>query len=57
MQHFKRLINAIDQSTARITASAFNHSKLDFCDSLLLDIPASHINRVQLILISATPRL
>ena len=44
---------SIDQSTARIIATALIHSKLDFCNSLLLNLPASHRNRLQLVLNSA----
>ena len=38
---------------ARIIAIALIHSKLDYCNSLLLNLPASHLNRLQLVLNSA----
>jgi hypothetical protein len=51
--YLKRLRSTIDQSTARIIATALIHSKLDYCNSLLLNLRASHLNRLQLVLNSA----
>jgi hypothetical protein len=53
IRSLKRLRSTIDQSTARIIATALIHSKLDYCNSLLLNLPASHLNRLQLVLNSA----
>jgi hypothetical protein len=49
----KRLRSTIDQPTARIIATALIHSKFDYCNSLLLNLSASHLNRLQLVLNSA----
>jgi hypothetical protein len=53
IRDLKRLRITIDQPTARIIATALIHSKLDYCISLLLNLPASHLNRLQLVLNSA----
>jgi hypothetical protein len=53
IRDLKRLRSTIDQPTARIIATARIHSKLDYCSSLLLNLPASHLNRLQLVLNSA----
>jgi hypothetical protein len=53
IRDLKRLRSTIDQPTARIIATAPIHSKLDYCNSLLLNLPASHLNRLQLVLNSA----
>jgi hypothetical protein len=53
IRDLKRLRSTIDQPTARIIATALIHSKLDYCNSLLLNLPASHLNRLQLVLNSA----
>ena len=53
IRDLKRIRSTIDQSTARIIATALIHSKLDYCNSLLLNLPASHLNRLQLVLNSA----
>jgi hypothetical protein len=49
----KHLRSTIDQPTARIIATALSHSKLDYCNSLILNLSASHLNRPQLVLNSA----
>ena len=41
-----KLRSTIDQSTAGIIATALIHSKLDYCNSLLLNLSASHLNRL-----------
>jgi hypothetical protein len=49
----RHLRSIIDQSAARIIATALTHYKLDCCNSLLLNLPASHLNHLQLVLNSA----
>lgn len=46
----KRLGGTMERSTARIIAIATIHSKLEYCNFLLLDLPASHLNRLQFVL-------
>ena len=53
IRDLKRIRSTIDKSTARIIATALIHSKLDYCNSLLLNLPASHLNRLQFVLNSA----
>jgi hypothetical protein len=43
----------MDQTTACTIATALVHSKLDYCNSLLLNLPSSSTNRLQLVLNSA----
>jgi hypothetical protein len=49
IRNFKRLRSTTDQPTAHIIATALIHLKLDYCNSLLLNLPASHLNRLQLV--------
>jgi hypothetical protein len=53
IRDLRRLRNSIDQSTACTIATALVHSKLDYCDSLLLNLPSSSTNRLQFVLNSA----
>jgi hypothetical protein len=43
----------LDQTTACNIATALIHSKLDYCDSLFLNLPANQLDRLQLVLNSA----
>jgi len=45
--------NTIDQTTACTTASSLIQSKIDFCNSILLNLPATQTNRLQHVLNSA----
>jgi hypothetical protein len=47
------LRNSIDQTTACTIATALIHSKLDYCNSLLLNLPSSSTNCLQFLLNSA----
>jgi hypothetical protein len=40
----------MDCATASTTATSLIHSKIDYCNSLLLNFPATQINRLQLVL-------
>ena len=44
-----RVRNTLDFSTASTIATSLVQSKLDYCNSLFLNLPASHLNRLQLI--------
>jgi len=45
--------NTIDQAIACIIATSLIHSEIDYCNSLLLNLPATQTNRLQLVLDSA----
>jgi len=49
----RRFRNTIDQTTACTIATSVIHSKIDYCNSLLLKLPATQTNRLQLVLNSA----
>jgi hypothetical protein len=53
IQDLRRVRNSIDQITACTIATALVHSKLDHCNSLLLNLPSSSTNRLQFVLNSA----
>jgi len=49
----RRIRNVIDKTTACTIATSLIHSKIDYCNSLLLILPATQKNRLQLVLNSA----
>ena len=49
--YYIRDLKRIRSIIVHIIATALIHSKLDHCNSLLLNLPASHLNRLQLVLI------
>jgi hypothetical protein len=53
IRDLRRLRNSIDQTTACTIATALVHSKLDYCNSLLLNLPSSSTNHLQFVLNSA----
>jgi hypothetical protein len=53
IRDLRRLRSSIDQTTACTIPTALIHSKLDYCNSLLLNLPASSTNRLQFVLNSA----
>jgi len=53
IRDLRRIRNTIDQSTACTIATSLIHSKIDYCNSLLLNLPATQTNCLQLVLNSA----
>jgi len=53
----RRIINNLDFSTARTIATSLIHSKLDYCNSLFLNLPQSQLGRLQLVLNSSARAL
>jgi uncharacterized protein involved in tolerance to divalent cations len=45
----KRIRNSLDLDSAKTIAISFIHSKLDYCNSLYINLPSHFINRLQLI--------
>jgi len=62
IRDLRRIRNTLDFSTARTIATSLIHSKLDYCNSLFLNLPQSQLGRLQLILnssaraVSKTPK-
>jgi hypothetical protein len=58
-----RLRPILDQTTARNIATALIHFKIDYCNSLFLNLPANQLDRLQLVLnyaacaVTNTPKL
>ena len=48
-----RIRNTIDHTTACTIATSLIHSKLDYCNSLLLNLPSTQTKRLQLVLNAA----
>ena len=48
-----RIRNTIDHTTAFTIATYLIHSKLDYCNSLLLNLPSTQTKRLQLVLNAA----
>ena len=53
IRNLRRIRNIIDRTTACTIATSLVHSKLDYCNFLLLNLPAAQTNRLQLVLNSA----
>ena len=53
IRDLRRIRNTIDLTTACTIATSLIHSKVDYCNSLLLNLPATQTNRLQLVLNSA----
>jgi hypothetical protein len=53
IRDLRRIRSTIDRTTASTIATSLIHSKVDYCNSLLLNLPATQINRLQLVLNSA----
>ena len=53
IRDLRRICNTIDRTTACTIGTSLVHSKLDYCNSLLLNLPSAPTNRLQLVLNSA----
>ena len=53
IRDLRRIRNTLDHKTACTIATSLIHSKLDYCNSLYLNISNQQLNRLQLILNSA----
>ena len=53
IRDLRRIRNTIDLTSACTIATSLIHSKVDYCNSLLLNLPATQTNRLQLVLNSA----
>ena len=62
IRDLRRIRNTLDFNTAHTIATSLIHSRLDYCNSLFLNLPQSQIRRLQLILnstaraVSMTPK-
>ena len=62
IRDLRRIRNTLDHQTAKTIATSLIHSKLDYCNSLFLNLPRSQLDRLELILnsaaraVSRTPR-
>jgi hypothetical protein len=52
-RNLRRIRNTIDPTTACTVAASLIHSKLDYCNSVLMNLPATQIKRLQLVLSAA----
>ena len=53
VRDLRRIRYALDLNTAKTIATSLVHSRLDYCNSLFLNLPSSELNRLQLILNTA----
>ena len=53
MRDLRRIRNTLDSTTAKTIATSLIHSKVDYCNSLFLNLPRCQLDRLQLILNSA----
>jgi exonuclease III len=53
IRDLRRIRNTIDRTTACTIACSLVHSKLDYCNSLLLNLPSTQTKRLQLVINSA----
>jgi len=62
IRDLRRIRNTLDFTTAHTIATSLIHTKLDYCNSLFLNLPKSQLGRLQLILnssaraVSKTPK-
>ena len=54
IRDLRRIRNTLDLHTAQTIASSLIHSKLDYCNSLFLNLPRTQLDRLQLILNSCS---
>src|SRR5258706_110008 len=63
VRDLRRIRCTLDLNTAKLIATSLVHSRLDYCNSLFLNLPSSELNRLQLILntaaraITKTPKI
>jgi len=50
IRDLQRIRNTLDFTTARTITTSLIHSKLDYCNSIFLNLPQSELSRLQLIL-------
>jgi len=53
IRDLRRIKNSIDLTTAKTIATSLIHSKVDYCNSLYLNLPRTQLDRLQLIRNSA----
>ena len=53
IRNLRRIRSSLDQSTATTIATSIIHSKLDYCNSLFVNLPKFELNRLQSILNTA----
>ena len=53
IRDLRRVRSTLDYNTAKTVATSLIHSRVDYCNSLFLNLSASELNRLQLILNSA----
>src|SRR5258706_5873346 len=53
VRDLRRIRYALDLNTAKTIATSLVHSRLDYCNSLFLNLPSSELSRLQLILNTA----
>jgi len=53
IRDLRRIRNTLDYNTAQTIATSLIHSKVDYCNSLFLNLPRTQLDRLQLILNSA----
>jgi len=53
IRDLRKIINTLHSTTAKTIATSLIHSKVDYYNSLFLNLPRSQLDRLQLILNSA----
>ena len=53
IRDLRRIRNTLDLTTAKTIATSLIHSRLDYCNSLFLNLPHTQLHRLQLVLNSA----
>src|SRR5664279_4437830 len=50
IRDLRRIRSTLDLTTAKTIATSLIHSRLDYCNSLFLNLPSTELNRLQLVL-------
>jgi len=53
IRDLRRIRSTLDSTTGKTIAASLIHSKVDYCNSLFLNLPRSQLDRLQLIINSA----